>query len=112
MAIRRPQQGHRVEDLAHQLYLDPLSAEGLTSHTLADDRFVSVHGVLDHAVLAVARGRVPLAPPEFLDRTDVAISFLQCRRGFRAELGIAYLYWLRFGYFIAGGSGVEGFTSL
>ncbi len=76
------------EDLAHQLHLDQLSVEGSTSHTSADDRFVPVHGVLDHAALAVARGRVPLAPPEFSDRANVAFSLLECGRGLWAEPGI------------------------
>ena len=54
VAARHPETGHCVEDLARQLHLDLLSVEGSTSHTPADDRFVSVHGVLDHAALAVA----------------------------------------------------------
>jgi hypothetical protein len=91
VAVRHPQQGHRVKDFARQLYLDSLAVKGSTPHTSTDDRFVSVHGVLDHAALSVARGRVPLASSEFSDRANVAISFLQCSRGLWAELGFTSL---------------------
>ena len=42
VAVRRPKQGHRIEDLARQLYLDALSAEGATSHTSTDDGLVPI----------------------------------------------------------------------
>ena len=54
VALGHPETGHRVEDLARQLYLNSLSIEGSTSHTSTDDRLVSVDGILDHAALAVA----------------------------------------------------------
>ncbi len=88
VAVRHPETGHCVEDLACQLYLNSLSVEGPTSHTSTDDRFVSVNGVLDHAALAVTRRRVPLASSEFSDQANVAISFLQFGRGLWAEPGI------------------------
>jgi len=46
VAVRHPETGHRVEDLARQLHLGSLSSEGSTSHPLTDDRLVTVHGVL------------------------------------------------------------------
>ena len=54
VAVRHPETGHRVEDLARQLYLNSLSSEGSTSHPSTDDRLVTVHGVVHHAALAVA----------------------------------------------------------
>ncbi len=54
VAVRHAETGHRVEDLARQLYLNSLSSEGSTSHRSTDDRLVTVHGVLHHAALAVA----------------------------------------------------------
>ena len=41
-AVGHSETGHRVEDLARQLYLDSLSVEGSTSHTSTDDRLVPV----------------------------------------------------------------------
>ena len=54
MAVRHAEAGHRVENFARQLHLNALPSQGSTSHTSTDDRLVSVHGVLDHAALAVA----------------------------------------------------------
>ena len=54
VAVGHPEAGHRVEDLARQLNLGSLSCKGSTSHTSADDRLVSVHGILDQAPVAVA----------------------------------------------------------
>ena len=54
VAVRHPHQGHGIEDLARQLHLHPLSAEGPTSHTSTDDRFVSEDRIFDHGPPAVA----------------------------------------------------------
>ena len=39
IAVRHPETGHRVEDLARQLYLDSLSRGGSTSSPSTDDRW-------------------------------------------------------------------------
>ncbi len=54
VALGHPKLGHSVENFARQLYLDPVSVEGPTSHTSADDRLETVHGILDHASPAIA----------------------------------------------------------
>jgi hypothetical protein len=54
IAVGHAEVGHRVENLARQLHLHPLSTERPTSHTSTDDRLVSVHGVFHQAALAVA----------------------------------------------------------
>ena len=88
VAVRHPETGHRVEDFARQLNLNSLSIQGSTSHTSTDERLVSVHGILDRAARAVTGLRVPLAPPQFSDRANVAIPFPQCGRRVPAELGV------------------------
>ena len=84
VAVRHPETGHRIENPARQLHLSSLPREGSTSHTSTDDRLVSMDRVLDHTALAKARPLVPLAPPEFSDRANVAISLLQCGRSLRS----------------------------
>ena len=37
VAVRHAETGHRIEDLARQLYLSSLPIQGSTSHTSADD---------------------------------------------------------------------------
>ena len=54
VTVGHPELGHRVENLARQLYLHALPIEGPTSHTSTDDRLVSVHRILDQATLSVA----------------------------------------------------------
>ncbi len=54
VTVGHPELGHRVENLARQLYLHALPIEGPTSHTSTDGRLVSVHGILDQATLTVA----------------------------------------------------------
>ena len=54
VAVRHPEVGHRVENLAREPYLNSLSSQGSTPHASTDDRLVSVHGILDHAAFAVA----------------------------------------------------------
>ena len=54
VAVRHPKQGHRIEDLARQLYLHSLALQGSTSHPSTDDRLVSEDGILHEAALAVA----------------------------------------------------------
>ena len=88
IAVGHAEVGHRVENLARQLYLHALPIKGPTSHTGTGDRLVSVHGVLDQAAPAVTGRRVPLAPSEFSDRANVAIPLLLCGGRIRAELGI------------------------
>ena len=53
VAVGHAETGHRIENLARQLHLNSLSIEGSTSHASTDDRLVSIHGILDHAALAV-----------------------------------------------------------
>jgi hypothetical protein len=54
VAGRHPKQGHRVEDLTRELYLDALAVEGSTSHTSTDDCLVTEDGILHEAPGAVA----------------------------------------------------------
>ena len=60
VAVRHPETGHRVENLARQLDLNSLPLEASTSHTSTDDRLVSIHGILDQAASAMTGRRVPL----------------------------------------------------
>ena len=54
VAVRHPQQGHRIEHFARQSHLDSLPVEASTSHTSTDDRLVSEDGILHQAARAVA----------------------------------------------------------
>ncbi len=46
VAVRHPEVGHRIENLARELYLDSLANGGPTSHASTDDRLVPVDGIL------------------------------------------------------------------
>ena len=88
VAVRHPEKGHRVEDLARQLYLNSLSSETSTSHPSTDDRLVTVHGVLHHAALAVARALLPFAPTEVSNRADVPVPLKKSMDGAIEKLKI------------------------
>ncbi len=52
--MRKPKQGHCVEDAARELHLDTLAFHRTKFHASTDDCLVPVDGVLHHAALAVA----------------------------------------------------------
>ena len=87
--VGHPKTGHRIEDLARQLYFNALPSEGSTSHTSSDDRLVPVDSILDHTALAVPGPFVPLAPTKLADGVDVPVSLLQRGRRSWSQLGIS-----------------------
>jgi hypothetical protein len=54
VAVRHPEQRHRIEGLDRQLHLNALPSEGSTSHTSTNDRLVPADGVLNQAPPTVA----------------------------------------------------------